>query len=77
MRIAIDVSFWYSPYEAREVGESFADGIVALQIIGENGLGLAKGIEVALILVAPNVIYPLHDHVTQELYFVVSGSLNF
>lgn len=77
LRSAAAAGAWYAPYHSAEVGADFADGLVSLEIAGARGLLRPDGFEAGLILVAPNVTYPLHDHVADELYYLVSGTAEF
>ncbi len=67
---------WLQIYVADEVGQDLADGMTASQVVGNNGLLRSERLITGFFLIGPNVDYPMHDHLADEVYLVVSGAVN-
>ena len=67
---------WYSPYDQEEVGEGPSLGMAAGQLTGPQGLWRRNDLFTGFFLIQPGVHYPPHDHLADELYFLVSGSID-
>ena len=52
-----------------------ANGMVWAEIAGPNGLVRDASRRLGLFLLEPRLHYPLHGHVAEEIYFVLSGTL--
>ena len=55
------------------VEERLSQGLCAGQVIGKNGLVSSSELFMGLFLLAPRISYPLHQHDTLEIYYVLSG----
>lgn len=72
--IAPHLSFG-SSYAAQGKLAALAQGMVWAEIAGPNGLVRDPSRRLGLFLLAPQLHYPLHGHVAEEIYFVLSGTL--
>lgn len=72
--LAPELSFG-SGYAAQGKLASVADRMVWAEIAGPNGLVRDSSRRLGLFLLAPGLHYPLHGHVADEIYFVLSGTL--
>lgn len=52
---------------------TFAQGMVWAEIAGRTGLVRDPSRRVGIFLLAPGLVYPLHGHEPDEIYFVLSG----
>jgi len=76
LRSSAEAMTWYSPYDPADAGEGPGLGMAAGQMAGPHGLWRRDDVIAGLFLLRPDVNYPLHDHEADELYFVLSGSVN-
>ena len=67
---------WYQIFDGDGIDKTFAQGLLAGQIVGKRGIVRAEDVFVGLFLLAPGVTYPLHQHPALEVYYVLSGSIN-
>ena len=70
---------WYPCYEreadANHPSAELVDGLFAAQVVGPHGLIKSDALIAGYFLIGPNVSYPLHEHLAEELYYVLSGDL--
>ncbi|MEL7542786.1 MAG: dimethylsulfonioproprionate lyase family protein [Pseudomonadota bacterium] len=52
-----------------------AEGMLAAHVCGPAGIVQHEGFLATYFLLAPEIDYPLHDHLAEELYFVASGDV--
>jgi len=76
VRHAAGLVNWYEPYPELEGDPSISEGMIAGQVFGPVGIVASADTRAGLFLIGPNVTYPLHDHVSEEVYFVLSGSMD-
>ena len=67
---------WYRIFEDERIDARLADGLLAAQIIGGRGIYACRELFMGLFLLAPNVVYPLHQHSALEIYHVLSGEIS-
>lgn len=65
-----------STYAAQGKLADVAPRMVWSEIAGPNGLVRDDSRRLGLFLLAPQLHYPLHGHVAEEIYFVLSGALD-
>lgn len=65
---------WINRYEDGEIAPGFSRGFAFCEIAGADGLVQLGGLRCGLILMAPRVFYPLHQHPAVELYLVLAGT---
>lgn len=72
---ALPMLHWvtYTAYPRAEVGAAFADGHTFASLIGEGAFHHADDFDLGLFLIAPNVLYPDHQHAAPELYAPLTG----
>ena len=66
---------WYQIFDHGYAPDSLSNGLMAGQVIGGRGLLQSRDHYFGLFLVAPHVIYPLHQHAALEIYCVLSGEV--
>jgi mannose-6-phosphate isomerase-like protein (cupin superfamily) len=64
-----------SSYALEGPAASFAQGMVWAEIAGRVGLVRDPSRRLGIFLLAPGLVYPLHGHEPEEIYFVLSGHL--
>ncbi|MGE0859194.1 MAG: dimethylsulfonioproprionate lyase family protein [Gammaproteobacteria bacterium] len=63
---------WNVRGNAREVGEPFLSGHANAYFIGPGQLESRPEVMLGVSLVAPNILYPDHDHPPEEVYIALS-----
>ena len=66
---------WYLIYESATDWPALAGGMAAGQMIGRRGLWQSEDLLAGVMMMAPDLHYPLHQHTALELYFVLSGTV--
>ena len=66
---------WYLIYESATDWPALAGGMAAGQMIGRRGLWQSEDLLAGVMMMAPDLHYPLHQHAALELYFVLSGTV--
>ena len=66
---------WYQIFDSSHTDPVLAGGLMAGQVIGGRGKLHSKDLYLGLFLLAPHVIYPLHQHAALEIYHVLSGEI--
>ena len=67
---------WRQIFKGVDIDKKLAKSLYAAQIIGNVGLIKSSQIFMGLFLLAPGICYPLHQHDTLEMYYVVSGNIS-
>ena len=68
--------YWRQIFKGVGIDERLAKSLYAAQIIGNVGLIKSSQVFMGLFLLAPGICYPLHQHDTLEMYYVVSGNIS-
>lgn len=76
VRPLLDRLVWYRIFEDERIDASLADGLNAAQIVGRRGILSCEGPFMGLFLLAPRIVYPLHQHSALEIYHVLSGEVS-
>ena len=63
---------WYRRKNAEAVGQPFFDGHVNAMLIGPGGLEERSDVWVGATVMAPELVYPDHDHPPEEVYIALS-----
>lgn len=74
---AADVVTWLDHYQDSDLGPGFHDRFGCFPIIGDSGPFISDSLRAWVVYMAPNLYYPWHEHVAEELYLVISGSAVF
>tara|TARA_B100001996_G_scaffold89911_1_gene66707 strand:+ start:12932 stop:13705 length:774 start_codon:yes stop_codon:yes gene_type:complete len=66
---------WYKIINGTNLDKKLVNGLFAAQLCGSRGLIKSDEIYLGLFLLAPNLLYPLHQHEALELYHVCAGNI--
>ena len=65
---------WYNT-NGTNLDKKLVNGLFAAQLCGSRGLVKSEQIYLGLFLLAPNLLYPLHQHEALEFYYVCAGNI--
>ncbi len=68
---------WSLFYAKEGWGADLADRMVAGEVVGPWGLVASRDFIAGLFLLAPEVRYPPHGHAAWEVYYILSGRVDF
>lgn len=68
---------WRETYKDTDIGQDFLDRFGCFCLIGPNAPWTSQKMHGFLVFVPPDLWYPWHHHVAEELYFVFAGSGTF
>jgi len=63
---------WYRRKNAEAVGQPFVDGHANAVLIGPDGIEQRDDVLVGVTVMAPQIVYPDHDHPPEEVYIALS-----
>ena len=66
---------WYKIINGTNLDKKLVNGLFAAQLCGSRGLIKSDEIYLGLFLLAPNLLYPLHQHEALEFYHVCTGNI--
>jgi hypothetical protein len=64
---------WGQTYKADDFGQDFIDNYGWLEVFGTRGHFENDAIAGGLLILGPNIIYPDHHHVAEEIYVPLTG----
>lgn len=64
---------WRSNYSARDVGRAYAEFATFVELLGPRGHFAAPDIAFGVVVIGPDVHYPDHRHVAEEIYAPIAG----
>lgn len=70
---ASDRLHWFQSYDASDFGQEFVDNYAHVELIGTRGHFVSDQLAGGLVLFGPGLEYPDHWHVSEELYFPMTG----
>lgn len=73
---ALDELTWRVPGFGR-LPETLKDRMAVVELLGPTGMLHHDRVSLGLILMAPDVAYPAHSHAADEVYLVLSGTLDW
>ena len=73
----LDQVHWRQHYRDSHLGQAFNDRFGCFGIIGEEGPCASEALRAWVVYMPPNLYYPWHEHVAEELYLVIAGSAIF
>ena len=59
------------------INTSISDRIAVTELVGPTGMIKHDSVSMGLLLMAPNLRYPSHSHAAEELYIVLSGTIEW
>ena len=65
---------WLRSYGPEDFGQHFFDNYAHVELIGTRGHFASSEIAAGLVLYGPNVVYPDHWHVAEEIYIPLTGN---
>lgn len=63
---------WSRRKNAAAVGQTFFDGHANTNLVGQGGLEERSDVWVGATVMAPNIVYPDHDHPPEEVYIALT-----
>lgn len=76
-RTLSDSVSWCLSYANEGWGAQVADRMVACHVVGPAGFQKHDSLAFGLLLLSPELYYPLHGHKAAEVYFVLGGGADF
>lgn len=67
---------WYQTYGGDGIDAAMASSMLAKQVVGPRGLIASESMRTGLFLLAPDFVYPMHEHAATEVYYVHSGTID-
>jgi hypothetical protein len=64
---------WGQTYTAADFGESFLDNYGWLEVFGTRGHFANDNVAAGFLILGPNLVYPDHHHVAEEIYIPLTG----
>jgi quercetin dioxygenase-like cupin family protein len=64
---------WYRRKNAAAIGQPFLDGHANAMLVGPGGIEERDDVWVGATVLAPNIVYPDHDHPPEEVYIALSA----
>ncbi|MBZ9867196.1 transcriptional regulator [Mesorhizobium sp. CA15] len=64
---------WGQTYSAADFGQSFVDNYGWLEVFGTRGHFVNDEVAAGLLILGPNIVYPDHHHLAEEIYIPLTG----
>jgi hypothetical protein len=64
---------WGQTYTANEFGQSFIDNYGWLEVFGMRGHFVNDEVAAGLLILGPDILYPDHHHIAEEIYIPLTG----
>lgn len=64
---------WGQTYTAADFGQSFVDNYGWLEVFGMRGHFVNEDVAGGFLILGPNLLYPDHHHVAEEIYIPLAG----
>ncbi|MBZ9845505.1 dimethylsulfonioproprionate lyase family protein [Mesorhizobium sp. CA5] len=64
---------WGQTYTAADFGQSFVDNYGWLEVFGTRGHFVNDEVAAGLLILGPNIVYPDHHHLAEEIYIPLTG----
>mgnify|MGYP000211460411 FL=1 len=77
VRAACPLAHWRQTYSVEEVGQRFLDTYGWFELAGPTGHFVADGLRAYIGFWGPDLVYPMHAHEAEEIYFILSGRARF
>ncbi|SMX39089.1 dimethylsulfonioproprionate lyase family protein [Octadecabacter ascidiaceicola] len=68
---------WRETYKDTDIGQDFLDRFGCYCLIGDGGAFTSESMRAYMVYMPAGLHYPWHDHVAEEIYFVVAGEAEF
>lgn len=64
---------WGQTYTAADFGQNFVDNYGWLEVFGTRGHFVNDAVAAGFLILGPNLLYPDHHHVAEEVYIPLTG----
>jgi hypothetical protein len=64
---------WGQTYTAADFGQGFIDNYGWLEVFGTRGHFVNDKVAGGLLILGPNIVYPDHHHIAEEIYIPLTG----
>ncbi|CDX40375.1 conserved hypothetical protein [Mesorhizobium sp. ORS 3359] len=64
---------WGQTYSAADFGQGFIDNYGWLEVFGTRGHFVNDAVAGGLLILGPNIVYPDHHHIAEEIYIPLTG----
>ena len=64
---------WGQTYREADFGRTFIDNYGWLEVFGTRGHFVNDGVAAGLLILGPDIVYPDHHHVAEEIYIPLTG----
>lgn len=64
---------WGQTYSEADFGKTFIDNYGWLEVFGTRGHFANEEVAAGLLILGPNIVYPDHHHVAEEIYIPLTG----
>ncbi|TGQ54227.1 transcriptional regulator [Mesorhizobium sp. M1C.F.Ca.ET.193.01.1.1] len=64
---------WGQTYKASDFGQAFIDNYGWLEVFGTRGHFVNDDVAAGLMILGPDIVYPDHHHIAEEIYVPLTG----
>lgn len=64
---------WGQTYTAADFGQGFIDNYGWLEVFGTRGHFVNEEVAAGLLILGPDIVYPDHHHIAEEIYIPLTG----
>lgn len=64
---------WGQTYSAADFGQAFVDNYGWLEVFGTRGHFVNDKVAAGLLILGPDIVYPDHHHIAEEIYIPLTG----
>ncbi|RAZ89222.1 transcriptional regulator [Mesorhizobium hawassense] len=64
---------WGQTYTAADFGQTFIDNYGWLEVFGTRGHFVNEEVAAGLLILGPEIVYPDHHHIAEEIYIPLTG----
>ncbi|TIQ50588.1 MAG: transcriptional regulator, partial [Mesorhizobium sp.] len=64
---------WGQTYSEADLGKTFFDNYGWLEVFGMRGHFVNDEVAAGLLVLGPDIVYPDHHHVAEEIYIPLTG----
>ncbi|SFO91122.1 Dimethlysulfonioproprionate lyase [Mesorhizobium sp. NFR06] len=64
---------WGQTYTAADFGQGFVDNYGWLEVFGTRGHFVNEEVAAGLLILGPDIVYPDHHHIAEEIYIALTG----
>jgi mannose-6-phosphate isomerase-like protein (cupin superfamily) len=64
---------WQQTYTSADFGQAFIDNYGWLEVFGTRGYFVNDAVAAGLLILGPDIVYPDHHHIAEEIYIPLTG----